>query len=147
MQTRTHSKEDMFLEAKRYCAGLVPHERATVLALSGDLGAGKTTFAQGIARAYALQESVTSPTFVIQKTYRLERVPGMPPFERLVHMDAYRLNGAHDLSVLGWDELLEHGKTLVVLEWPEQVAGGVPVDAHHIHFTFIDEHTREITYP
>ena len=103
---------------------------ATVVTLSGELGAGKTTFAQGIAKALGVEETVTSPTFVIEKIYQLEK----QKFSRLVHIDAYRLNGAHELQMLGWDELLRDPQNLIVLEWPENVAELIPENAIRVRF-------------
>ena len=141
MEKVLHSKEEMFSEAKGLIATLVVKDTATVIALSGDLGAGKTTFSQGVAQVLGVDEYITSPTFVIQKIYILDG----QRFDRLVHMDAYRLHGAHELEVLGWHELLQDPKTLVLIEWPEQVGEAIPRDAIKITFTFIDESTRAIS--
>lgn len=129
-------------EAVRFAGSLMPGERATVVALSGDLGAGKTTFTQALAHALGVEGDITSPTFVIQKRYPLEG----QVFSQLVHVDAYRLERADELRALDWDELLCDPATLIVVEWPEHVAGAIPHDAHTIYFTYIDEHTRDINY-
>ena len=81
--------------ARKFVASLMPHrDAATLVTLSGDLGAGKTTFTQGIARALGVEETVASPTFVIEKVYVLTA----QRWERLVHIDAYRLEGIHHLD-------------------------------------------------
>jgi tRNA threonylcarbamoyladenosine biosynthesis protein TsaE len=103
---------------------------ATVVILSGVLGAGKTTFTQEVAKALGVEEAVTSPTFVLEKIYKLEG----QKFSHLVHIDAYRLNGAHELGVLGWKELLADSGNLILLEWPERVDGAIPEDAMRISF-------------
>lgn len=103
---------------------------ATVVTLSGDLGAGKTTFTQGIAAALGVTETVTSPTFVLEKIYALTG----QKWERLVHIDAYRLKGAHELGVLGWMELVADPVNFIVLEWPERVEGAIPEDAIKLKF-------------
>lgn len=122
---------------------------ATVVVLSGELGAGKTTFAQGIAKALEVEETVTSPTFVLEKIYALPKQPldaaRGKKFARLVHVDAYRLKSAHELEVLGWKELLQDPGNLIVLEWPENVASAVPKDAIRITLTGSGD-TREIFY-
>lgn len=129
--------------AGEFASRLAPkRDGATVVALSGDLGTGKTAFAKALARAYGIEENVTSPTFVIEKVY----TPNESPFSRLIHIDAYRLNGKHDLEVLGWKELLSEPSNLIVLEWPEKVEGAIPADAVQISLEFVDEHTREITH-
>jgi len=103
---------------------------ATLVTLSGELGAGKTTFAQAVAKAFGVQETVTSPTFVIEKIYQLEN----QKFARLIHIDAYRLKSAQELDALGWRELLADSGNLIMLEWPERVAEVMPEDAAKISF-------------
>jgi tRNA threonylcarbamoyladenosine biosynthesis protein TsaE len=119
------------MKPEEFVLSLVPKsDAATLVTLSGELGAGKTTFAQGIARALGVQEMVTSPTFVIEKIYKLEH----QKWERLIHIDAYRLKSAHELEGLGWKELLTDSGNLIVLEWPERVAEAMPGDAIRISF-------------
>ena len=137
-----YTLEEFQKEAARFARVLAPGARATVVALSGDLGAGKTTFTQALAHALGVTDDITSPTFVIQKRYPLEG----QVFSQLVHVDAYRLERADELRALDWDELLRDPTTLIVVEWPEHVAGALPHEAHTIHFTYIDEHTRDINY-
>jgi tRNA threonylcarbamoyladenosine biosynthesis protein TsaE len=108
---------------------------ATVVTLSGELGAGKTTFAQKLARELGVEEHVTSPTFVLEKIYRLNG----RQFERLVHIDAYRLESSRELEVLGFKELLDDPKNLILLEWPERVPELVPKDAISIRFDITGE--------
>lgn len=89
-----------------------------VLLLYGALGAGKTTFVQGLARGIGASEPVTSPTFTLVHEYRSGRVP-------LFHMDAYRLEGAADLEGIGLDEYLQAEGVLVV-EWAERLGADAP---------------------
>ena len=133
-------------ETKQFACALVGKlspqaDRATIIALSGDLGSGKTTLTQYIAEAFGVDEHVTSPTYVIEKVYELLA----REFERLVHIDAYRLAGEHELSILGWDELVKDSKTVILIEWPEKVAGLVPTDAIRITLEGSGE-TRTIHY-
>jgi tRNA threonylcarbamoyladenosine biosynthesis protein TsaE len=111
-----------------------------VLALTGDLGAGKTTFMQGIALALGIKRPITSPTFTLCQEYQT------PKF-KLVHMDLYRLNGPNDLLTIGFPEHLESG-AVVAVEWPERGGDLIPPDALHISLTLSDEdetRTIEIT--
>lgn len=96
----------------------------TVLALHGDLGAGKTTFVQGLARGLGIQESVTSPTFAI---LALHRGGG----KTLVHVDAYRIDGAKALEDLMIDDFLVP-PWWVAVEWPSKVADWLPSTALHL---------------
>jgi len=135
--------EGMQYEAERFTRTLQPRaDGATVVALSGDLGAGKTAFVKGVARALGVMEHVTSPTFVIMKIYALHG----QKFQRLVHIDAYRLKGEHHLKVLGWDELLADPKNLIFVEWPEQAGNAIPASALRLTFGYSEDDGRTIRY-
>ena len=120
----------------------VHHERATVVGLRGDLGAGKTAFVQQVASLLGVMETITSPTFVIEKIYKLDH----KHFSHLIHIDAYRLESDQELRALGWNVITADPKNLIMIEWPENVAGCMPEEATFIDFKFIDEATREITF-
>lgn len=96
----------------------------TTLALHGDLGVGKTTFVQGLARGLGITEPVTSPTFNI---FTLHRGNG----RTLVHMDAYRLESDRQLDALMLEDFLVSPWILAV-EWPEKIAAWIPVNALHL---------------
>lgn len=127
----THSLEAFDAEAAAFARTLAPRQDgATIVALSGELGAGKTTFVQAVARACGVQEPVQSPTFVIMQMYDI--ADSGTGFARLIHIDAYRLNNAHDIEILGWKELAADPRNLICIEWPEQVAGVVPETAQKV---------------
>jgi len=119
------------------------NRQAVVLGLQGDLGSGKTTFAQDVAKYLGVTEEVTSPTFIIQKSYQL---PEGKKFSRLVHIDAYRLDASEQLERLGFAELLKEEDTLIIVEWPEKVPKALPQHTQHLLFTFVNDTTREVTY-
>lgn len=104
--------------------------RATIVALRGDLGAGKTTFVQTLAREMGVTMPVLSPTYVLMRTYTLDgkRLPSGEArrFTRLVHIDAYRLERPEQWEQLRPQEFLSDPATLVLVEWPEKVAGALP---------------------
>ncbi len=116
---------------------------ATILLLRGDLGSGKTTFAQALARELGVKNYVTSPTFVLMKGYKVNH----PIFKKLIHIDAYRLNRGQDLLSLGWEEIASNPRNLIMLEWPERVTDIFTGAEQQINFKFIDENTREIQWP
>ena len=89
-------------------------EPGTVIAFTGDLGAGKTAFVRGLARGLGVQERVTSPTFTIVNEYEGGRLP-------LFHFDMYRLGSADELFDIGWEDYLARGGVCAV-EWSENVA-------------------------
>lgn len=142
-------------------AGLASVLRAgDVVALSGDLGAGKTTFARGVAVALGAQASlVASPTFVFVHVYPLAAVSRETPalLRRLVHVDAYRLGGSEDLEALGWDQLFDPSTrqaspdAAALIEWPERIADHLPPSARMAQVVLrasgADERTIVLTLP
>lgn len=138
---RTDSLEEFKSEARAFAKTLTVGLEATVITLSGSLGAGKTTFTKEIASVFDVDEGVTSPTFVIEKIY----ATGRGPFRRLIHIDAYRLKNDKELLALGWDEIAKEKENLIILEWPEHVRGIVPQDALRISISIIAENSREVT--
>ncbi len=113
---------------------------ATLLTLSGDLGAGKTTLTKEIARHLGVIEKVISPTFVIMKIYKTKD----KKFKKLVHIDAYRLKNSKELFVLGWEEILKMKDSLVVIEWPENVKECIPKEANIAKIEHKSDTTRNI---
>jgi tRNA threonylcarbamoyladenosine biosynthesis protein TsaE len=98
-----------------------PHT-ATIIGLSGDLGAGKTTLVQTIANALGVVETVTSPTFVVAKWYETN----VETWKTLVHIDAYRIEDESELIAIGWEDIITSPETLVVIEWPEHIEQSLP---------------------
>jgi tRNA threonylcarbamoyladenosine biosynthesis protein TsaE len=135
MIREVHSVEETWALAREVAATLKPGD---VVCLEGDLGAGKTTFTQGLATALGVSGRVTSPTFCIVQEH------GGPVL--LVHMDLYRLHGEDDVLAVGWEDYLAQGAILVV-EWPERAGSLVPPTARHIIFSHLDgEESRRISY-
>ena len=114
--------------------------RATVLTLKGDLGSGKTTFTKFVAEILGVKDIVTSPTFVIQKVYNLEG----QLFDKMVHIDAYRLESGEGLKSIGWDDLINNSRNIILVEWPEKVLKDLPENTIKISFETLDENTRKI---
>src|SRR5271154_356194 len=112
-------------------------EPGDLVTLSGDLGAGKTTFARALIRYLAGDETieVPSPTFTLIQTYDLPRFT-------LVHADLYRLSGAAELAELGFEDLPEGA--VVMMEWPDRAAGFLPPDRLDITFTMTPQLGAEV---
>jgi len=117
-------------------------ERATIVALSGELGAGKTALTQEIGKLLGIKEKMISPTFVIMKNYLLET--RNCKLKTLVHVDAYRLESSEELLGLGWQEIISDSENIIFIEWPEQVPECIPESAHRVELKHIDEETRSI---
>ncbi len=105
-------------------------EAGDVIALTGDLGAGKTTLTKAIARGLGVRETVTSPTFMIIKEYRSGRLP-------LYHFDVYRLGSAEDLYDIGGDEYFD-GDGVCIVEWADIIREVIPEDAVWINLEYGD---------
>jgi len=108
-----------------------------LICLAGDLGSGKTTLAQGIARGWGCLDPVTSPTFVLINEYR------RADSARLYHFDAFRLSGVAEARALGLEELLE-GDGPVLVEWPDRVAKALPANRLWIALHWADESRRSL---
>ncbi|MCK5285654.1 MAG: tRNA (adenosine(37)-N6)-threonylcarbamoyltransferase complex ATPase subunit type 1 TsaE [Candidatus Pacebacteria bacterium] len=118
--------------------------RAEIIILTGDLGSGKTTFTQAVANFFKIKDYITSPTFVIQKQYKIE--DNNLGFENLIHIDAYRLESGEELLNLNWRENIQDNRNIIFIEWPERVKEVLPKKVKKISFKFIDENKREIIY-
>ena len=142
MEQMTLGKDELAASATKLAHELMPKEHAAVVALTGDLGAGKTTFAQAFAKALGVDEHVTSPTYVIEKRYPLTN----QKFAHLVHIDAYRLADADELRKLDWESTARDLKNLIIIEWADRVSELIPADAIRISLAYLDEDTRTLTY-
>lgn len=141
MKHLSRNREDTNQIATSFLNSLLPSHMATVVALEGDLGSGKTTFTQAIGKALKVEENMQSPTFVIMKVYSID----FKGFRNLIHIDAYRIEKDTELLHLGWEEILREPENLIFIEWPSNVSNLIPNDAKKIDLKFIDESTREIT--
>ncbi len=136
MQGFANSFVKNFKKEKRTTSG------ACIIGLKGDLGSGKTTFTKSVALALGIKDTVTSPTFVIEKIYNLPKKTA--GFRRLIHIDAYRLDEGKELDVLGFQEIIKDKQNLILIEWPEQVADILPSNMKTVQFTFVSDKIREI---
>ena len=112
---------------------------ATVVALSGDLGAGKTTMTQALAKLLGLSDKISSPTFILMKNYELKN----SAWEKLIHIDAYRIEKSRELLSLGWKNIISDPHNVVLIEWPERVIDILP-EHIKINFSHTSDEGREI---
>ncbi len=117
-------------------------DQATIVELIGDLGAGKTTFTKILGEELRIQETIISPTFVIQKRYP---IPNHPHFKTLVHVDAYRFENPDEAKILGIEEDIQNKENLILIEWPSKIQNHIP-ESIQIHFEHKDENTRIISW-
>ena len=133
MQRTTHSAEETHRLGLTLGKRLKPGDGVT---LSGELGAGKTVLAQGIAAGLGVAEPVSSPTFALVHEYA-----GRCP---VWHLDVYRLTGPDDLPDLSWDDMLA-GQGVLLIEWPERIAAALPEDRLEIALEYGDGDSRQLT--
>jgi len=115
------------------------HEGATIVALTGGLGAGKTTLSQMIGKTLGVTEPMSSPTFVISKYYDLKK----QTWKRLIHIDAYRLDG-QNLNPLDFPTLFADPNNIILIEWPEYVESVLPKTCINISITHNKDDSRTI---
>ena len=131
---QVNSVEETWALARELAKELKPGD---VVCLEGDLGAGKTTFTQGLAAALGVPGRVTSPTFCIVQEHKSENV-------LLVHMDLYRLHGEDDVEAIGWEDYLARG-AIFVIEWPERAGSLIPQSARRVEFRHFGEERRLVS--
>ena len=127
------SVEETWAVAKAFAAELKPGD---VVCLEGDLGAGKTTFTQGVAAALGAKRPVTSPTFCLVVEHPTDRF-------LLVHADLYRLHDPDDVLSIGWEDYLARGAVLFV-EWPDRAGDLIPATARHVRLSLGDAEDSRI---
>ena len=129
----SQSAADTIDIARQLAAQLRP---GAVLALTGELGAGKTCFVKGLALGLGVTQDVTSPTFTIIHEYRGGRLP-------LYHIDLYRLDTVQQSLDIGIDDYL-NSDGVTVIEWAERIAALLPANTVHIRFTLLTDTSRQI---
>ncbi len=132
---KTSSSSETKELAKKLAMQLIPGD---VLAMSGNLASGKTTFTQGITAHYEVEEYALSPTFTYINEYHGKT-------QDIIHIDAYRLNNGEELISMGIWEYYESG-AIIIIEWADIVASAIPEDAIGLSFRSVenDENSREI---
>lgn len=132
---RTHSADQTRWLAAKIAEYL---DRGSVLALTGDLGSGKTCFVQGLARGLQVPEEcpITSPTFTLVNEY--------PGRLTLYHIDLYRIEDESGVEDLGLEEMLD-GAGIVAIEWAERIRSVLPEDSLEVHLEILGDRKREIT--
>ena len=133
MEIITHSERETEAAGAAFAAGIPD---GTVVAMYGELGAGKTAFVRGMAQGMGLDCRVNSPTFTIVNEYLGART--------LLHFDMYRLGGAGELWDIGWDDYLSRGAVCAV-EWSENVADAFTGDEITVRFEKLSDTDRRIT--
>lgn len=117
-----------------------PHHKPLIIALNGDLGAGKTAFVQGFAEGLKITDKIISPTFVL---IRQHKVPNTD--QTLHHIDLYRLEENTDIKTLGVEDLLKNQNNIVLIEWADKIKDHLPNNTIYISIEKLNENYRKIT--
>lgn len=121
---------------------------ANIIALYGDLGSGKTTFVQGLAKRLGVARRIISPTFIIVRKYESGIIRQLADQESRIksfyHIDLYRAETEHDIDGLGLKELMEDPENILAIEWPEKLENVLPQKRWDIHFEHLTEYQRRI---
>jgi len=128
------SSEQMQKVGEQFAKSLIGGD---LVVLYGDLGFGKTTFTQGIAKGLGIKNRIISPTFVIVRTYAL------PENNTFYHIDLYRTTTQHDLEGLGLSEILHDQHAITIIEWPDRLEK-LPEKRTEVHIDYIDDQNRTI---
>lgn len=125
--------------AKSVVGELTP---GAALGLVGELGAGKTQFVKGLARALGIKKNIASPTFILLKSYKLPKAAAKG--RELVHADCYRLESSQELLDLGWQEIIKDRNNIVVVEWADKIKDIMPDNTLWIEFKTGQESNERI---
>jgi len=127
-----------------------PGRNARVLALVGELGAGKTTFVQSFAKTLGIKSRMVSPTFLIFRSYPLRqslRAKAKQSYKYLYHVDLYRIRSSKELNALNFKKIIKDPKNIVLIEWADKIKKILPKDAIWVKFSHGRKETdRTITY-
>lgn len=115
-----------------------------LLCLSGELGGGKTTFAQALVKELGIKGVASSPTFLIMKKYKPSKKINKK--YTIYHFDCYRINSGREILDLGWEEIITGENNIIIVEWPEKIEKILPQNRLDIKFELISEKSREITF-
>jgi tRNA threonylcarbamoyladenosine biosynthesis protein TsaE len=136
-------------------------KNGAIFVLYGNLGSGKTTFVQGLARGLGISKKIISPTFIIVRKYQtkikdlhsghsaeLSRSPGSgqakSKIKNFYHIDLYRIEKETDLKGLGLEEILNDKSNIVAIEWPEKIEKLLPTGIKRIYFEYVENGLRNI---
>jgi len=122
---------------------VAPRKRAFVVLLKGDLGAGKTTFIQGLLRELGVKKKIVSPTFTLLRSYPVKA----GAFAKVHHFDCYRIGNEKEMKELGFKELLGDPQNIILIEWPERIRKALPREKITVTLSYgdtINERTIEV---
>jgi tRNA threonylcarbamoyladenosine biosynthesis protein TsaE len=127
------------LETQKFASDFAKSFKGNIVALSGSLGAGKTTFTQGFAKGLGIKDKIISPTFVLIRQHQIPKSK-----KTLFHIDLYRLENRDDFKNLGLMDLFTNTDNIILVEWAEKANDLLPKNTTWIYFKSINLDTREL---
>ncbi len=131
---------------------IIKTKKGAIIALEGELGAGKTVFVKGFAKALGVKSKIKSPTFVLMKKYQVSgrgegsrAKPGISVGINLYHLDCYRVGDYENLKIPELKEIIEDSKNIVLIEWAERIRKILPKKFISVHIDHVSENERKIS--
>lgn len=119
-------------------------KQGDVIALYGDLGSGKTTFVQGLAKGLGIEKKIISPTFIIVRKYEIPLTSSDLNLKTFYHIDLYRIENEENIKGLGLLEILSDPQNIVVIEWPGKIEKILPKKRINLSFEYLSDDKRKI---
>ena len=119
--------------------------RALVIALEGNLGAGKTVFAKGFARGLGIKEEMKSPTFILMRAFQIPSASRRSK-KLFLHFDAYRISNAKEFKQIGFKNFLKDPQNILLVEWSDRVESLLPKDRVQIRIKHLGKDQREFMF-
>jgi tRNA threonylcarbamoyladenosine biosynthesis protein TsaE len=127
-------------ETKEVAGQIASSITGGVVTLSGELGAGKTTFTQGFAESLGITDKIISPTFVLVRQHQINNKKSY-----LFHIDLYRFEDSVDLKQLGFEDMISNKENIIIIEWPEKALEYLPKKKTEIKLEVLNNNQRKIT--
>ncbi len=135
-----HTQEVAKIFASEIAKKKIFEDQALIILFKGNLGAGKTTFIQGFMRGLGIKSKITSPTFVIMKSYKL-RSSG---YKNIHHIDAYRIKNPKEILDLNFKKIISDPQNIILIEWPEKISKIIPKNKILIYLDYGKKETERI---
>lgn len=137
---------DSYLETQNIAEKIAKSLRGgEVICLYGDLGFGKTTFIQGLAKGLGIKGRIISPTFIIMRSYKISLNNNLSNLQFFYHVDLYRINHEQEIIDIGLSDILGKPENVVTIEWPEKMKNLLPEKRINIQLDYLNENKRKIT--
>lgn len=140
MDIISRSDQETFALGQKIANLVANNREVSLVCLYGELGSGKTTFVQGMAKSLGIKQLVPSPTFIIVRQYKIK----VNRFTSFFHIDLYRLENKQEITNLGLSDIFSDSHNIIVVEWAEKLGTLKPKQRIDIKFDFVNENTRRI---